>query len=258
MTIRPEEPIHIDSRDSCTKDEAVAKLLGWMRSPIRRLIIQINEYGSVSADQLETMHSLDGPLLEFLDGQRESARMEFLDTVEGDATLAEIEEKEAAILIWTRRIEDALKYLRDIESELANGNSLVIDQTATDQTGTRHLTLESLNRWAANTYGISTLAEGSCPPSSIQPEQSPSDTQALDDLPKLRAQEQSIFNVIVDLGHNPKCLPKNKAGKRGVKFAVRTALKGSALFPSARIFDKAWERILEFGDIAYTEEVSSP
>ena len=258
MAINPEEPIYIDPRESCTKDEAVAKLIGWMRSPIRRRLIHINEYGSVLPEHLATMHSLDGPLLEFMEGQRESARIEFLDAVEGDATLAEIQEKEATVSIWLKRIEDAVTYFRDIERELANGSALLIDQTTTDQTGTKRLTLESLDQWAVKKYGISTLANESAPLPSIQPEQSTSDTQALDDLPRQRAQEQSILNVIADLGHNPKCLPKNKAGKRGVKFAVRTKLKGSDLFPTPGIFDKAWDRMRGFGDIADSAEVSSP
>ena len=64
---------------------------------------------------------------------------------------------------WLKRIEDAVMYFRDIERELANGSALLIDQTTTDQTGTKRLTLESLDQWAVKKYGISTLADESAP-----------------------------------------------------------------------------------------------
>ena len=263
VAINPEEPIYIERRGSCTKDEAVAKLLGWMRSPIRHLCFRVDEYGCVLPEHLPTMHSLDVPLMDFLDGQYESARIAFLDAVEGDATLPEIQEREAAIPIWGKRIENALAYLRDIERELAKGKgSMLIEQEATDETEGALLTLESLNLWAMSKYGISTIAEDSAPQiqmeRSLLPVSNSSASQAPNELPKLRAQEKAILDAIVDLGLDPKCLPRNGAGKRGVKFTVRAAMKGNDLFPSARVFDKAWERIRGFGDIADSEEVSSP
>jgi hypothetical protein len=264
MTISPEEPIYIDRQDSCTKDEAVAKLLGWMRSRIRRFIIQVNEYGVVPADQLATMHSIDGPLLDFLDGQHESARIEYFAAAEGDdATLAEIQEKEAAIPIWLKRMEAALTYFRDIDRELARGkNSLLIVQPATDETEGKRITLESLNLWAQSKYGISTIDEEFTLQTPVQasalPEKNPGAEQALDQLPKQRAQEQAILNAIADLGYDPKLLPLNQSGKRGIKFFVRRALLGNALFSGSTVFEKAWERTQKFGDIAYSKEVSSP
>ena len=220
-------------------------------------------YGAVPTDRLATMHSFDGPLLEFLDGQRDSARLEYIDAVEGDATLAEVQEKEAAIPIWRERIEAALTYFRDIDRELARGkNSLLIEQPATDETEGKRITLESLNLWAQSKYDISTIAEESTLPAPVQPsalpEKNQGGEQATDRLPKLRAQERAILDVITGLGLDPKCLPRNQAGKPGIKFTVRGALQGKGIFSSARVFDKAWERSSHDGDIAYEEEVSSP
>jgi hypothetical protein len=66
------------------------------------------------------------------------------------------------------------------------------------------------------------------------------------------------LEIIEGLGHDPKLLPKNKGTAPGVKSAVRIALKGNALFPTPRVFEKAWQRMRDFGDIADPEEGSSP
>lgn len=67
------------------------------------------------------------------------------------------------------------------------------------------------------------------------------------------AQHAAILDAIRKLGHDPQRLPKNEPGKRGIKAAVRTALEGlNTIFPSrSTVFNKAWGRLLENGDIAY-------
>lgn len=53
-----------------------------------------------------------------------------------------------------------------------------------------------------------------------------------------------ICKIIEKLGHNPKCLPPNSPGKRGVKFAVRSEYKNTFRDYTVSKFDRAWERML--------------
>lgn len=85
----------------------------------------------------------------------------------------------------------------------------------------------------------------------------PVDGQKTTDMPKIgstaplqrqRHQESEILRVLHDLGYDPKSLPKNEPGKKGVKADVRSRL----IFPKG-VFDKAWERLLE-GEISYSSE----
>ena len=69
--------------------------------------------------------------------------------------------------------------------------------------------------------------------------------------PLQRAQEDAILGAISDLGYTPDALPSQLPGKSGVKAEVRKKLKSHPLFKEkSTVFDKAWERLREFGDIA--------
>lgn len=59
-----------------------------------------------------------------------------------------------------------------------------------------------------------------------------------------RHQENEILRVIQELGHDPKKLPKQKAGTAGVKSSVRQKLTFSD-----KVFNKAWQRLRDSGDI---------
>jgi hypothetical protein len=63
------------------------------------------------------------------------------------------------------------------------------------------------------------------------------------------AQEDAILQKLSQLGYEPKALPKPKAGLAGVKAKVRRELGSGALFQSANVFDKAWERLRASGRI---------
>ncbi len=66
------------------------------------------------------------------------------------------------------------------------------------------------------------------------------------------AQGAAILDAIRKAGHEPRSLPNRDAGKRGIKALVRNELVGKhKLFPKdGRQFDKAWERLRAFGEIA--------
>ena len=65
-----------------------------------------------------------------------------------------------------------------------------------------------------------------------------------------RKQEKKILNAITELGYEPSKLPEREQGKDGVKALVRARLANDELFDGRTIFDKAWERLRGFRDIA--------
>ena len=75
---------------------------------------------------------------------------------------------------------------------------------------------------------------------------------AAEPLQRSTAQQTVILDAIREAGHEPLSLPKNDAGKRGIKALVRDELVGKhKLFPKGgRQFDKAWERLRAFKEIA--------
>ncbi|TCV86656.1 hypothetical protein [Sulfurirhabdus autotrophica] len=238
-------------------EHAVAKMIGW-ESPLL----------SSSAPSLmeQLMQHKDAAILEFI--QAESVRDAAKNTVETDATIKALAEKKSDVLKYKELIDKAKTYFRDIREEISKGENsdIRIDQESTDWTGDEFLTLASVEWWARNKYNISITSPDSLTRNSPEPQKLPLATieiemdikQNQDKQPKLRAQEKAIFDEIIRLGYIPKSLPKNKAGKPGVKFKVRTSLKENDLFTGITVFDRAWERLRKFGDIVDDVQVPSP
>lgn len=156
--INPEDEILPDFRASCTKEEAVAKMLGWMHGPIRRKYIQVTENG-ISADQLPFLHSLEGSLQDQLMELREAARQELIKAADAGAPAEALQGHANAVVECEELMKTAASYLIDINDEIAKGESsaLRIDRSATDNAGVIHLTLKSIDQWAKNEYSISIL-----------------------------------------------------------------------------------------------------
>lgn len=267
-----EEEKFVDlKQESCTVDEAVAKMLGWLRSPIHNKIIKVTPYGEIPPAYLPTMRHLPMPLDELLTQQREMARSEFLDACGKYISYEAIERKEKELIGFDETIRKADIYLRAIKEELKNKTSmLVIDQEATDETGELHITLESLDQFAREKFGIA-LLDSLEPTSSTENNPStaqlpiPPDTQTIRDshqdnkkLSRMQQQEHAVLEIIKELGHNPKCLPVNTPGKAGVKAEVRKRLDGHPLFKGSTIFEKTWERLRSRKELVYADEASSP
>jgi len=170
--INPEDEIIVDLRTSCTKEEAVAKMLGWMQGPLRLKYIKVNKHG-VSADQLPHLYSFEHSLQQELSDIKETARSEFLEaaTIYGalydsddsdefeEAAAAELfSEKESALAKCDELIKKAAFYLSEIEDELLKGESSVlkIDLAETRLTGGDQISLKSLDIWAKQ-YGVRIL-----------------------------------------------------------------------------------------------------
>ncbi len=71
--------------------------------------------------------------------------------------------------------------------------------------------------------------------------------------PRLREQERAVLAKLVELGYDPKSLPKNSQGKPGVPAKCKQALSESPLFDGATTFKKAWERLSGFGEVMYMD-----
>lgn len=64
------------------------------------------------------------------------------------------------------------------------------------------------------------------------------------------AQESTVLATIRALGHEPNRLPPRESGRRWVKADAWEAIGVCPLFPSEKVFDKAWERLRQSKEIA--------
>lgn len=72
------------------------------------------------------------------------------------------------------------------------------------------------------------------------------------ELPRARQQEVAILTALDGLGYAPNSLPSPTPGKSGVKAACKKAVIGMDVFrQSVNAYDKAWERLMTRGEIAY-------
>ena len=155
--IQPEVSIYIDPRTSCTKDEAIAKLLGWMQGDIRHRHIEMTLEG-VPAESLMHMPCFEGSIWDFLTGQREDAQCA-LKTALDEFAEDDIERLAEKISGLQETIIKAKSYQRDIDDELAKGgqSTLKVDEFQFASTGVTHISIKTLDHWAIQKYGISVL-----------------------------------------------------------------------------------------------------
>ena len=253
---------------SCTKDEAVAMLLGWMQGRERSKYIRMTEDG-IPEDQLLSLYTLDAPIQEYLEALRASAYEKFLTARDSDAPSDDLLEEKANIAAkYDELANRAWNYLLDIADEIANGDiakggssALRIDHEKTAKTGVQHYTLKSVAVWAKNKYELTINdALDISPGRTIEPQASPlaKIEGSKPEKKKFRQQEELIMSEIMRLGYDCKKLPKNSSGKAGVKAEIRACLLEHPLFPGTKIFDNAWERLTKDQDIVILKPVSSP
>ena len=253
IMINPKDEMVPDLRASCTIDDAVAKLLGWMRGPILRKNILVTDHG-ISADQLPFLYSLQGSLEEFLADRRETARQQLIKAANEGVTGEALLQLDDAVVECDELIRKAMSYMADIAEELAKDelSLLKTDRHATKKAKTRHITLRSLDQWARVKYGIAIIAPTvSSPILTVEKHgMPPADIKAAKknesaEIPQYRQRGDAILQDIRNRGHEPKYLIKNPPGKGGIKAAVWKALKNSVLFPSKKTFDHAWQKLRE-------------
>jgi hypothetical protein len=162
--INPEDDVFVDLSVSCTKDDAVAKLLGWLKGSLHPTTIRLTEYGC-SEDQLIHLSTLDDPLETQLRKLRDAARQEVIDASEADSSIEVLDEKHKNLTRVDKLILRAHCYKIELTEELNKGphSKLKIDQEETEKTGQRHITLKSLNDWAKSTLSITILDHADLP-----------------------------------------------------------------------------------------------
>ena len=253
--LTPEDDILIKQETSCSKEEAVAKLLGWMRGVKRRKFVDFAP-GFIAEKQLPYLYSLDGTVQDLLQDLRNDAYLRYYNaaiidpSVEADVIA---DKQREAVARYDKLIDDAASYLRDIERELERGEASIlrIDYEATELMDVTQLTLSSLDRWSHQKYGFSTFEPPSLPPETEIPAVTPKSDCTIEKPKqwKLRSQEKAILDTITHLGFDPKSIPKTKSGNAGVKSSVRSHLTGNDLFVGPTVFEKAWERLRKNKDI---------
>lgn len=154
--INAEDEVNIDLRTSCTRDEAVIKICGWMHGPIHKIDRETDD----PLGQILHFGEFKGSLSDALQKRRDAARQDFLDELNTNPDKVDKwQDKEFAVKRIDVLICDAMSHMLNIDAELAKGDdsTLKIDQIATEKTGVLHVTLNSLDKWTRSEYSISIL-----------------------------------------------------------------------------------------------------
>lgn len=77
--------------------------------------------------------------------------------------------------------------------------------------------------------------------------------QAVRPLTRAEAQDAAILKKLRELGYDPQRLPKRKPGMSGPRAKVRAALGTAGMWSGKKVFDKAWQRLRDIGEIAGAE-----
>lgn len=248
--ITPIDEVTSDPRTSCTKEEAVAKLLGWMRGSRRLSHIHLTSDGLIDTDKLPYLYRLPSSLFDLIDEERESASRLLISAVVA-GNLEEQSRLERIVEYWDDVGERTGHYTLDIEAALSMNNpQLEVDEKETKATGVTHITLVSLDRWARLTYRKTVVGVTCDPPYDDQPPR-PARPCLLG-----KQRTNTILKEIRRMGRDPEKLPAREKGKSGTKAEVREKLqRDRSLFPNRKAFDKAWQ---ELRDSKRVMEVDPP
>jgi len=231
------------SRTSITIDEAVAILLGQSAGPI--------DFEPI--DQTEDAEA-DVPLFslrEFMDDQFDLLESDYAEAKYENQPAHIIAEKHEALQQHEAMFEQADAYRCAIADELNKGelSMLKVDSALSNPVYT-FITLHSFNKWIEQ-YGKSVLA--ALPTVSGWTAQSSLRLTATDLLSepdtRFNRQKKAVLDEIKRQGYDPKALPKNSPGLRGVKADIRAVLDGSSLFDKQSSFDKVWDKLRNKGFI---------
>lgn len=233
--INPEDEVLYDERLGCTEEEAVAKLLGWMRGIKRLRCLSVTEMG-LNPEQFPHMFRLPTPLYDLIRDEREMASAHFKHLcIARNFDLAS--EWESRVKYWDAIAERAMRYKQAISEELSRQKPrLITEKSLTNETGKHHITLVSLDYWSKITFGDGVLdSQEQAQMESLPPLLKRPRTKGLE-------KESKIIETIIELGYDPLKLPPRTPGIAGTKSAVWNRLNGSfALFTSKKSFDTTWE-----------------
>ncbi|MBK7491507.1 MAG: hypothetical protein IPI17_05415 [Nitrosomonas sp.] len=167
--MRDNKEVFLKFITSCTKDEAVARMLGWMQGPVYNAEPELTEDNNVPLEYLPYLSSLPNSLEEQLTYLVGKAKEDLDNARDSGAGPDVIKQKEATLNQCFEWIDKAGIYLADIVDELAKGeeSDLRIDQEATGKSGVIHVTIKSLEKWAFDVHKISTPDSFKSSPSAV-------------------------------------------------------------------------------------------
>lgn len=151
--MNPETDVIINIQTSCTRDEAVAKLLGWSRGRYFPRSVQVTEHGIDEVD-LEKVAQFEGSVQEQLAAIYEKARSEFIDAAEAGESHETLSILEAKVHECRALVDKAAEYFLDLDDQLSAPDMLRIDRIKTERDGQIYITLRSLAEWSQQKYGI--------------------------------------------------------------------------------------------------------
>ncbi len=139
--------ILIDPRTSCTRDEAVAIILG--RRTFDPIYRDLNPGDDPEEVQERFMEWLDLSVFETLMDERDGILMEMDDALEEPRNQKVIDDCKARISDCDEVIRRAKRIFCDIDDEIAKGPQglLRLDLAATEKTGQPQITLSSIRAW---------------------------------------------------------------------------------------------------------------
>lgn len=150
--IKHKDDFSIDLSTSCSKEDAVARLLGCLNGPV------------VSKNDLFSQIKINSKLIKNSHPDEESLSVVFSNLrkriIQDIKKPAKRKEPLLETIELLGKVDNLIKqfhtYLLDIDEELAQGPSseLVLDPNKKD-----HITLKSLNKWALRKYNITILME---------------------------------------------------------------------------------------------------
>lgn len=151
--MNPETDVIINIQTSCTREEAVAKLLGWSRGRYFPRSVQVTEHGIDMVD-LEKVAQFDGSVQEQLAAIYEKARSELIDAAEAGELHETLALLEVRVHECRALVDRAADYFLDLDDELSSPKTLRIDRMRTERDGQIYITLRSLAEWSQQEYGI--------------------------------------------------------------------------------------------------------
>lgn len=230
---------------SCTKEQAVMKILGWGIAEFYKKVVLVTEPG-ISNEEIIHAPPQEYSLTERLEALECNAIAALTSELEKPTDDGPDVEKIDSLFEKVEKVRSTASYAKsllfDIEDELIKGDNseIKIDHETTKKSGITHVNIRSVLRWHKNRSKADMVSEETVkkevettqttPPAKERPK------------PKMRQQEEMIVQTIESLGYSPNNLPEQSAGSAGIKSKVREALKNDPLFTAKTAFDRAWER----------------
>jgi hypothetical protein len=154
-----EDDLILDLSASCSKDQAVMRILGWALATAYPKRLHVMANGTLNEDS-KLVYRPDFSLNEFLSEIYRDAKNAYLNSIPADATTDMVDTLLKKALPAIERaevmIDQARSYMMDIVDELARGNAsgLRLDKESTAKNGEEYITIRSLDEWCSAKYQV--------------------------------------------------------------------------------------------------------